>query len=288
MFKKNPTKSANHRSGGVFAGTPHSHSKRPKLLRLAASRRFVEIGYPEPAHNFTIEETERYFSGEKITCLLCGKLFHKLGGQHLLLHSVTLQEYKDRYGLPQRTGLVGRLSHERYSAATHVRIDAGEMPILGNKDIQAMAALGARKSRPRRNNKERCMKNLGLNRRKEITKDDVISVLNAMKENDSSLSVMCENLDRSAGYMRGKIREFDLESLYQDTIDSLSIETLIKSEAVTNSKTVKNIVIKKRAEGWTMSSIAEWLGTSVTTVRILVYGEAYNKQKEKDRERSKD
>jgi len=270
---RNPKKNASRRpAGGVFAGTPHSHSKRPKLLKMAASRRFVEIGYPVPAHNFSMEETERYFSGEKITCLICGKLYHKLGGPHLLLHSITVQEYKDRYGLPHRTGLVGRLSHERYSEATHAKIDAGAMQHLGNKDIQAMAALAARKARPRRNNTERCIKNLSI---KEISKDDVISILNYMKENDVALMGACKNAGRSFGHTRGKIREYGLEGLWQEAIDSLSLETLVLSEQVTKSNTIKNLAIKKREDGLSINRIAEDLKTSVMTVRRLLYGRAY-------------
>jgi predicted transcriptional regulator len=273
MMGHNPKKNASRRpGGGIFAGTPHSHSKRPKLLKLAASRRFVECGYPVPPHEFTLKEVRDYFSHEKITCLICGKLYHKLGGPHLKLHNITVQEYLDRYGLPYRTGLVGRLSNARYSAATKKRIAEGLMPCLGNIKTQKMAAQAARRQRKRKINKDISLENLSIN---EISKEDVLKILEYIKEKDCSLDKACHENKRGGSHVRGKIREFKLEHEYQAAIDSLSIKTLVQSEQVTKSNTAKKLALKRRECGLSINKIAAEMNISVTTVRRLLYGKAF-------------
>ncbi len=55
----------------------------------------------------TIEEVKAYYSGDKIECLECGRMFRALG-QHLKTHSITPDEYKEKYGLPYTWGLVSQ------------------------------------------------------------------------------------------------------------------------------------------------------------------------------------
>lgn len=55
----------------------------------------------------TKEEIKDYFRGDKIVCLICGKPFRGLIGHLFGKHSMSADDYRDRFGLPYGTGLVG-------------------------------------------------------------------------------------------------------------------------------------------------------------------------------------
>ena len=70
-------------------------------------RRIVLEGYPVKPFNMTKEEQAVYFSGDSITCLLCGKKYRALNDCHLkTVHNTTIDEYKNMFGLPFSKGLL--------------------------------------------------------------------------------------------------------------------------------------------------------------------------------------
>ncbi|MCP4689611.1 MAG: hypothetical protein GY859_16275 [Desulfobacterales bacterium] len=62
-------------------------------------------GFPCERKLLTREERAGYFAGEKIQCLICGGWFRELSDAHLHSdHGVTLDEYRERFGLPANRG----------------------------------------------------------------------------------------------------------------------------------------------------------------------------------------
>ena len=119
-----------------FSGSPgpvmrqKAKGTRPlrNLLR-AAARRHGYAGFPIPPRQFTAAEVEEYLAGETITCLLCGRGFRRLA-QHLpAIHQVTVDDYRDMYGLPWRTGVASRASRDAYAAAQKKNIADGKVKI---------------------------------------------------------------------------------------------------------------------------------------------------------------
>lgn len=72
--------------------------------RDAATRRVIP-GFPKEAIFTTPEEVDEYFSGDKIVCLRCGKLYKTLGVHLLKIHEMEPDEYRGIYGLPWGHGL---------------------------------------------------------------------------------------------------------------------------------------------------------------------------------------
>jgi hypothetical protein len=58
----------------------------------------------------TRREIDRYFSGETIECLLCGRRFRRLGRHLPPAHGVSVNEYRLRFGLPWSRGLTSAAS----------------------------------------------------------------------------------------------------------------------------------------------------------------------------------
>ena len=58
----------------------------------------------------TRRQVERYFAGDTIKCLLCGRRFGRLSFHLAAKHRVTTDDYKSRFGLPWSRGLISALS----------------------------------------------------------------------------------------------------------------------------------------------------------------------------------
>jgi hypothetical protein len=61
-------------------------------------------GYPKEFVFTSREALDDYLSGDRITCLLCGRSFKALN-THLLIHETDEAAYKERFGIPWRRGL---------------------------------------------------------------------------------------------------------------------------------------------------------------------------------------
>lgn len=71
-------------------------------------------GFPRRGKFKTKEEVDAYFSSEKIQCLLCGKWFKSIGGNHMIHKlGITTDEYKEMFGLPWKRGLTGKRVYKR-------------------------------------------------------------------------------------------------------------------------------------------------------------------------------
>ena len=55
----------------------------------------------------TKTEIDDYLGGDKVRCLLCGKLFKALPTHLERMHDITADDYRERYGLPWKRGLCG-------------------------------------------------------------------------------------------------------------------------------------------------------------------------------------
>lgn len=87
-----------------FAGGPKTASKKLSASLNAAAARKVLSGYPVETAFSNRDEVLAYLNSDRITCLRCGKSYNSLG-RHLSVHSWTVDQYKEFYGLPWRMGL---------------------------------------------------------------------------------------------------------------------------------------------------------------------------------------
>ena len=115
----------------AFSGSPgpvmrqKAKGTRPKRnAERRAARRAVMAGFPIEPTPFTLADIRSYFGGDRITCLLCGKTYKRIGAGHLhRIHSMTEDEYRLRYGLPWRRGLTSNTSHNIYSEVVLQRLE---------------------------------------------------------------------------------------------------------------------------------------------------------------------
>jgi len=76
----------------------------PNVVSYQA-RRAARVGYPVTVPFSSEEAVRDYLSGDKITCLLCGKQYRSIGS-HLRIHAITADDYKIKYNIPISAGLI--------------------------------------------------------------------------------------------------------------------------------------------------------------------------------------
>jgi hypothetical protein len=80
-------------------------------------RRRIRPGYPWPGVFTSRQEVDLYLSGNTIICLLCGRAMKRLAGLHLpRIHDTNEAEYKSRFGIPAKRGLVSLPTHKKMIA----------------------------------------------------------------------------------------------------------------------------------------------------------------------------
>jgi hypothetical protein len=72
---------------------------------MSARKDFSPLpGFPIETKFTSLAAISEYLHGEKITCLLCGRSYKSINF-HVSKHGMSADEYKEKYGLPYRTGL---------------------------------------------------------------------------------------------------------------------------------------------------------------------------------------
>lgn len=61
------------------------------------------------------EELKEYLSGNRLVCFLCGKSYINLGTHISYGHKMDISLYKEKYGIPQSIGLIGKEMRGRKS-----------------------------------------------------------------------------------------------------------------------------------------------------------------------------
>lgn len=74
-----------------------------------------------------LDEVAEYISGDLIQCLECERWYKQLTGKHLRSHGLTPNEYRDKWGLPRGTPLMGQKSRKIRSNIMREMMDCGKM-----------------------------------------------------------------------------------------------------------------------------------------------------------------
>ena len=119
-----------------------------KSAAACIERRRVRPGFPITKPFESIEEVRNYLSGEKIVCLLCGRVLKKLGGPHLeKIHQTGVEEYAERYKIPWTYGIISSVSGNNYRGAMFKRMDEGyKVPMKVGAEQEKMISSQRRES----------------------------------------------------------------------------------------------------------------------------------------------
>ena len=153
-------------------------------------------GFPWKGKFVTINEIDEYFSNpEGIQCLLCGRIYKTLNGHLQFIHDISHEEYRARYGLPWRRGLVSKGVSKRLSDLLTRRIRNGSFkPKPDNKAaMKGLLGGGRRKDQPYLT-AIKAEKARGLNKKNvRYSRKDFENVLSVMLKRKIALREACMN-----------------------------------------------------------------------------------------------
>jgi hypothetical protein len=96
----------------------------------------------------TKTEIDDYFAGDKVRCLLCGKQFKALSSHLGRVHDVTVDDYREQYGLPWQRGLCGAGTTEKMSKNMLNRRNNGFCPPIEAAQKASIKAANRRPDQP--------------------------------------------------------------------------------------------------------------------------------------------
>ncbi len=101
------------------------------------AKRDILSGYPKEFVFQSRADIENYFAGERVRCLLCGRDFRILDTHLRRVHSLTSDDFRERYGIPYLRGLCG-------SSFSEQRTEHGRTIWADNTERQAAALAKAK------------------------------------------------------------------------------------------------------------------------------------------------
>jgi hypothetical protein len=155
-------------------------------------------GFPWKKQFTTKDEIDQYFSNPGgIQCLFCGRFYGTLHNHLQIVHGISHEQYRDRYGLPWRKGLVSRNVSRGFSSRLKKRIKNGSFkPRPDNKAaVNKIRAGGRRKDQPYLTG-IKAEKAKGLSKKNiKHGRKDYEKVLSVMLKNKIALREACTNGD---------------------------------------------------------------------------------------------
>lgn len=97
----------------------------PSQFNDKQARVRVLHGFPIEEKFLTPEALAKYFDGETIVCLQCGKRYRTLGVHLKTIHGMEPDEYRDIYGIPWTYGLSCAATTQLHSDDAKMKIETG-------------------------------------------------------------------------------------------------------------------------------------------------------------------
>lgn len=228
-------------------------------------------GFPWQGQFTTKSEIDEYFSNpDGIQCLLCGRIYKSLNGHLQIIHGTSHEEYRARYGLPWRRGLVSKNVSKQISEALTKRIRNGTFkPNADNKiAVKRILEGGRRKDQPFITN-IKAEKAKGLSKKNiRWSRKDYEKVLTVMIEQKIALREACmdKSLPPTPTVLRYAESHPGFRKKLMDTYDALPYEVQARADMFSPQfyKDLKRL----RDKGLSSKEIGKRLGVSYKTVLI--------------------
>lgn len=231
-------------------------------------RRKIMPGFPWDGKFETKQEIYKYFSGDKIQCLLCGKWFQRLPFHLKGIHDITSEEYKEMYGLPWKHGLCGKEFSIKLSKIMNKRRDNGY-----STDMDAVRA------RPKHTRKRQDQpfftkiraENLvsgGKKERRKYFHEDFQNVLKRMLDENKTLAEVCKDADipcESVVYQYSR-RNKEFRKALDKTYEKLPFSVQAKATKLSVDK-FRKAMLSLQQSGFSILEISRFLGVAENTIR---------------------
>ena len=224
-------------------------------------------GFPWRGKFTSVEELGAYFQEHKLTCLLCGRHYDQLGNHISQGHKISMDEYKERYGIPWGYGLAGNDCRKKFSSHIKKLQATGKIRLSPPKSrIKKM--IKAQKRPPveaYRNDSRR--KLLQLHGKAEAwSGEDYEEFLRRIQSGRTPSEVGRDpDMPRYNEFWKRLKADPDFRERYERTWKKLPYSVHVR--ACKLGEDFKTDVVFLRRKGLTLGIIAETLGVNMASVR---------------------
>lgn len=111
-------------------------------------RRRTAPGFPKDKPFESIEDVREYLSGDRVQCLLCGRMLKAIGYHLQKIHFMSGDDYKEKFGIPWTYGLVGEETSQKMSESIKSSVDVKVLRARINQAREFKLANGGGEYRP--------------------------------------------------------------------------------------------------------------------------------------------
>ncbi len=227
-------------------------------------------GFPRKEKFKSGKEIDRYFAGEKIQCLICGKWFKTISHFHLTkVHGISTDDYKEMFGLPWGRGLLGTRSFEIYAENARKLRAEGKLR-TPSKENQKFAKPREKPLQPfEKDSRARRFLAIHGKTRKYCSKD-YEKVLERMRDENRTLTDVCGDTDMvSLTAMNDYLKKHpDMKKQLHKIERGLTYTLQARSHNL--SPRFRIVCQRMRGRGESTKKIASALGASSYTVRRIL------------------
>lgn len=150
---------------------------------------------PQPFKTKT--EIDRYLSGDTIICLLCGRRYRGVGHHVVRAHDITIDEYKDRFGIPHTRSLVGESTRSAMSITTSQQHKDGVL----KEHVKRLASQSSRAGRAGAEIKKvvRAATGRSMARERRVSLEGIHSAVDAIGQSQMTLAKVAARIGLTSG-----------------------------------------------------------------------------------------
>jgi len=226
----------------------------------------------------TKDEVDNYFSGDKIQCLICGRWFCALATHLVRVHNVSVDEYKERYGLPWGHGLVADDTREKCAASLIRRIAEGEKSLMKTPEMrrEIIEKAISKKKRPKKQyDIERIIadgRKYNANALAE-TKKKAVEIIEKMEKEKLPACYLCCQPGQPGMHVLYAAIKSDDKIMARYKAAKQKIPHFLELKTGTNNTEIRNIILSLRETGMTTREIAKEAMIGQTTVKRILRSE---------------
>lgn len=262
------------RGGGGFLNirfptSPRGRSDRSQ--RKFTARRKTLPGFPWMGKFETTDQIAEYFGGNLIECLECGRCFRRLGCHLPRVHGLTMDQYREKYGLPWRRGLTSAASSQSYSDAMAARLADDDE----RRRLVERAAVARLKLQPGRNRKlapalrvERAARVCGKQQKAYFTRAHADEMLRRVADGRTLRDVTKDaDMPKMSWWHEWARENSGYRERYRAIVETLPFPVQARAEMLGDR--FRQAVIELCADGLTNKEIGGRLGVHYQTVRVV-------------------
>ena len=226
-------------------------------------------GYPWNGKFSSFEELKEYFNKDRLTCLLCGRDYGNLGIHISQGHGITMDEYRQQFGIPWTYGLAGKIFRDKSSKHITALRETGKVPYSPSPGHIKKIIKLSQERRPlvEASRNDSCHKLLKLHGRKEKwTQDDFEEYLRRIASGRTPAEVSRdEDMPHRQTFFKYVAFNEKFKKKYEKIWRNLPYSVQVRASKL-NEKFERDL-IKLRRKGNTLLKIAAILGVEVSAVR---------------------